>query len=200
MPTQGEIPIACVLLAAGSAKRMGRDKLRLPFGTGKSVLAQTAAAIAAAPFAERILVTRDPLDFALDGFTVVEIGSEANLGMHRSLKRGIGTLSSLPEAAMICLADQPFLRPEDYTLVMQTYVRGLREELDLFYPTRRGHRGNPAVVHRQYFAEISAEPDADRGCRYLFERYPARVRAWEAPSDAFVRDLDTPEDYRACLN
>jgi CTP:molybdopterin cytidylyltransferase MocA len=56
------------------------------------------------------------------------------------------------------------------------------------------------VLHRRYFEEILEEPDSDLGCRYLFDRYPENVRAWQPPSPVFFQDLDTPEDYRACLN
>ncbi len=65
---------------------------------------------------------------------------------------------------------------------------------------RSGKRGNPAVIHRRYFQEILAESDRDQGAKYLFERYPGKVNLWETRVPAFFQDLDTPEDYRACLN
>jgi CTP:molybdopterin cytidylyltransferase MocA len=181
---------------------MGKDKLRLPFGAGSTVLEQTALALSRAPVSQRILVVRDlsaPLfDAEALGFEVVEIGDEAALGMHRSLRRGLEQVDA--DAAMICLGDQPFVRTEDYASLLEAYRHSLAAGLDLLYPSASGRRGNPAVLHRRYFPEIFDEPDTDGGCRYLFERHPSRVRAWEPPTRSFFRDLDTLEEYRACLN
>jgi molybdenum cofactor cytidylyltransferase len=203
MPTQAESPVACLLLAAGSSKRMGQDKLNLPFRAGSTVLQHTAEALSRAPCLQHVIVTRaEPLfDAAALGFEVFTIGREADLGMHRSLKLGLSRLDPSIEAVMVCLGDQPFLRTDDYSLLLQTFYGSLKEGLDLLYPAgKEGQRGNPAIIHRHYFSEILAEPDTDRGCRYLFERYPERVRAWRPLHNAFFQDLDTPADYRACLN
>jgi molybdenum cofactor cytidylyltransferase len=203
MATQG-VTVACLLLAAGSSRRMGRDKLGLTLGPGLTVLEQTASMISRVPTAERLLVVRSRsallFDPAAYGFDSLEIGDEASIGMHRSLKRGLARLGTTADAVMVCLGDQPFVRDEDYRLLLDAYSEGLSHGQDLLYPSRAGQRGNPAVIHRRYFEEIFNEPDGDRGCRYLFERHPENVRAWEAPVGSFFRDLDTPEDYRACLN
>jgi molybdenum cofactor cytidylyltransferase len=203
MPTQAESPVACLLLAAGSSRRMGQDKLSLPFGAGSTVLAHTAEALSRAPCLQHVMVTRaEPLfDAEALGFDVFAIGKEADAGMHRSLKLGLSRLDPSIEAVMVCLGDQPFLRTNDYSLLLQTFYGSLSEGLDLLYPAGpNGERGNPAIIHRSYFPEIMEEPDTDRGCRYLFDRYPERVRAWQPPTPAFFQDLDTPADYRACLN
>jgi molybdenum cofactor cytidylyltransferase len=197
-------PISCLLLAAGASKRMGANKLSLPVGSGLSMLEATAKALSRVALSNRVLVVRDASSLLFDpefySFQVVEIGDEADLGMHRSLKLGLTSLEGGDAATMVCLGDQPFLRTEDYTLLLETYRAGLRRELDLLSPIRGARRGNPAVIHRRYFAEVMNEPDRDQGCRYLFERYPSRVNAWEATIPAFFQDLDTPEEYKACLN
>jgi molybdenum cofactor cytidylyltransferase len=157
-----------------------------------------------APCEQHFLVVRSrasvPFDPSAYGFELVEIGEEASIGMHRSLKRGLARVGEDLDAAMICLGDQPFVRPGEYRELLSAYSAALSDGRDLLYPTRAGQRGNPALLHRRYFQEIYAEPDSDRGCRYLFERHPSRTRAWETSVASFFRDLDTPEDYRACLN
>lgn len=204
MPTQAEIQISCLLLAAGSSKRMGQDKLSLPVGSGISMLEQCAQALSRVPLSKRILVVRDlrrvPFDPEFFSFHVMEIGEEAGQGMHRSLKLGLQGLESSDEAVMIALGDQPFLRAEDYEQLLAAYRSGLARGLDLLYPVRGGKRGNPAVIHRRYFQDILVESDRDQGAKYLFERYPSKVNQWETNIPAFFQDLDTPEDYRACLN
>jgi CTP:molybdopterin cytidylyltransferase MocA len=201
---------------------MGQDKLSLPVGSGVSMLEATVKALSRVPLASRLLVVRKSSSLLFDpdfyGFQVLEIGDEASLGMHRSLKLGLSTLegnlnpsseSNLQPAGatppssvavMICLGDQPFLRAEHYEHLLGAYQHGLAREQDLLTPMLMGRRGNPAVIHRRYFQEILKEPDRDQGCRYLFERYPSRVHAWQPSSPAFFQDLDTPEEYRSCLN
>jgi molybdenum cofactor cytidylyltransferase len=184
---------------------MGQDKLNLPLGSGLSLLEQSALHLSSTPhLSQHVIVVRDRTRLAFDpetlGFTVLEIGNQASLGMHRSLKLGLSQIHPQTDAVMVCLGDQPFVRPSDFSLLLHAYVSSLREGCDLLYPTENGRRGNPAVIHRRYFEEILSEPDSDQGCRYLFERHPTKVRAWPASSPAFFVDLDTPEDYRACLN
>jgi molybdenum cofactor cytidylyltransferase len=183
---------------------MGKNKLNLPLGGGATVLEQTVSRLSEASFSQHLLVVRArqqiPFNPSLYGFDCLEIGDDASAGMHRSLKRGLARVVPEAQAAMICLGDQPFVLPTDYRLIMSAYSAALAEGFDLLYPTRSGQRGNPAILHRRYFAEIYAEPDTDRGCRYLFERYPDHTRAWETNVESFFRDLDTLEDYQACLN
>jgi len=204
MATQAEIPISCLLLAAGSSKRMGQDKLSLPVGSGMSMLEQTALALSRTPLSKRVIVVRDLRRVSFDpdffSFHVMEIGEEAGQGMHRSLKLGLQGLEQTDEAVMIALGDQPFLRSEDYAALLGAYREGLTRGLDLLQPVRDGKRGNPAVIHRRYFAEIMNESDRDQGCKYLFERYPGKVNRWITSVPGFFQDLDTPEEYRACLN
>ncbi len=180
---------------------MGRDKLSLPLH-GATVLEHVCAQLARVAFEARVLVARSRRSLAFDPemyrFDVVEIGEEAEAGMHRSLKCGLARLPLTAQAAMVCLGDQPFVKAAHYEQVRGAYAETLAGGRDLLYPTHAGNRGNPAVLHRRYFAEIQAEPDSDRGCRYLFERYPDRTRAWETAEPAFFRDLDTPEEYDAC--
>lgn len=183
---------------------MGQDKLSLPMSTGITVLEQTAEALVDVPLAQHILVLRDRSHIQFDaeslGYTILEIGDEAGQGMHRSLKLGLSLLRPETKAVMICLGDQPFLRASDYSALLEAYRTGLPQGLDLLYPIRNGHRGNPAILHSRYFPEILAQPDKDQGCRYLFERHAASVNAWQTNIAGFFQDLDTPEDYRSCLN
>ena len=50
--------IAAIVLAAGLSRRMGKNKLLLPFGNS-SLLGRSLALVASLPYAERILVTTE---------------------------------------------------------------------------------------------------------------------------------------------
>ena len=66
----------------------------------------------------------------------------------------------------------------------------------LIQPRRGNKRGNPALIHQKFIAEIEAEPDFDQGARYLFERHPKETYFWETTNQNYFRDLDTPSDWK----
>lgn len=185
------------MLAAGFSRRMGKPKLSLPLGNS-TVLERSLAAAEAAPFLERILVVREKT-IAPPAFRCVEIGAEAEKGIHRSIRAGIESLGSC-EAVCIALADQPFLTTEDYLNLLAAWAQAKSEGKDLLFPEYQGQRGNPVIVGSRYFGEILEEMDTDRGCQYLFHRHPERVYAWPAPARGFYQDLDDWETYQACRN
>ena len=186
---------ACILLAAGASRRMGRDKLNLCLTGGQTVLQRTLTQLDPMPFCEKILVVRSQkqLTFSHLGFLVLEIGAEADLGLHRSLKLGLKKLSSTATAALVSLADQPLITTENYRSLLAAYDNA---GCSLFQPVQEGRPGNPAVIPANYFPEIFAEPDSDRGARYLFERHREKSHFWETQEPNFFVDLDCPEDFQ----
>lgn len=185
------------MLAAGFSRRMGKPKLLLPLGNS-TVLEQSVAAAGAAPFGERILVVREKSkDYP--GFRTIEIGPEAEKGIHRSIRAGIEALQPC-EAVCIALADQPFLTTADYQDLLTAWAEAKAAGKDLLFPENQGQRGNPAIVASRYFREILEERDTDKGCQYLFRRHPERVFAWATAARGFYQDLDDWETYQACRN
>lgn len=191
---------ACILLAAGRSQRMGQDKLQIKLPSGFSLLEQTVKNLGKIPFRERILVLRskDFLTFDAEhySFQLLEIGAVANLGMHRSLKLGLRKLKQNPDFALIALADQPFLTPDDYLHVLNEFNERQPLGVQLLQPVQGERKGNPVVLHRNFFPEIEAEPDSDHGARYLFERHPDRALLWETANPNYFVDLDTPLDLQ----
>lgn len=173
---------------------MGKNKLELPF-RGSTVLGTSLKAASEAPFFQRVLVTQSQPSIALKNFTLVEIGDEAQAGMHRSIRAGLSLLKPGTAAVAISLADHPYLNTQDYLALFAAWEKAGAAGKDLLYPVRQGKRGNPALIGARYFPEILRHPDEDGGCRYLFEQYPERAYAWETDSEGFFRDIDRPEDY-----
>jgi len=189
--------ISCLVLAAGFSRRMGKPKLELPLGDS-TLLAQALEPITQAPFAERILVVQRKMS-EHPGFRTIEIGNQAEFGMHRSIRAGVEALNPC-EAVCIALADQPFLTHQDYQDLLQAWSSAKAEGKNLLYPEHQGHRGNPALISSEYFREILAEPDTDRGCQYLFRRHADQVFIWPTAARGFYQDVDDWETYQKCLN
>lgn len=191
-------PVTAIVLAAGRSSRMGENKLLLPWESG-TVLGATLSAIRAAGPAEIFVVVgpggeAHAAEARAVGARVVE-NSRARVGMHSSIRAGIEAASADAEGFLICLGDQPAVRSEDYRRLLEAFAK--QPEAQLACPRFAGKRGNPVLVRANLKSEILAQADDDRGCNYLFQRYPDEVAYVEIEHDGIHRDVDTPEQYRS---
>jgi len=188
--------IWAVILAAGESRRMGTQKLLLPFGDATVVEAVVRTALAsgidravAVLGADREAV-RAKLESSGVDFAVNEMFAD---GMLSSIQTGFRVLPPEAEAAVIMLGDQPFLPPS----VVDTVVRGYRESLKgIVIPVFRTRRGHPVLVDLKYRDEVLALDPAD-GLRRLMRTHPEDIAEVEVDDANILRDLDTPEDYAA---
>lgn len=186
--------IWAVILAAGESRRMGTQKLLLPFGEATVVEAVVRTALASGvdravavlgADREAIRARLEPrgVDFA--------VNERFPDGMLTSIQAGFRALPPEAEAAVVMLGDQPFLPPS----VVDTVIRGRRESgKGIVIPVFRGRRGHPVLVDLKYRAEVLSIDPAD-GLRRLMRGHPDDVAEVEVDDPNILRDLDTPEDY-----
>ncbi len=176
---------------------MQTDKLSLAWSN--STLLETAlVSLAPIHFREKILVHRPGDDFAQElalhyGFLPIP-NRDHKAGIHSSIRRGILACRPRKYPYYIALADQPFLSTAHHQALLAAY----NSKIKLLAPCFQGVRGNPAILSHEFREEILAEKDCDRGCAYLFARYPDQSMLIDFGDAAYVRDLDTPEDL-ACV-
>ncbi len=187
--------VAAVVLAAGQSRRMGRNKLLLPWGN-TTVLGQTLANVHAAGFHDVVVVTGH------EGEEVTrETGQSSSIrmvhntnyakGMLTSVQAAVRTLPESVEAALVVLGDQPMVGPAILEQLLAAYAAGPQ---GLVAPTTHGRRGNPVLIDRRYFAELLALPP-EGAPRLLLERHPDDVRLLDVTDEVIVHDLDRPEEY-----
>ncbi len=186
-----------MLLAAGQSRRMGADnKLLLPID-GEPVVRRTARRLIEAGLVEIIVVLgheADRVADALDGLALRAVVNPDYLdGQMTSVHSGLGALSAPVDGIMICLADQPYLEAGDYRALIEAFAR--EGEKSVVVPTHGGRRGNPIVLAAAHRDEILAR-GANLGCKRLIANNPDLVATVEFETDGFVRDIDTPADYR----
>jgi molybdenum cofactor cytidylyltransferase len=186
--------IWAVILAAGESRRMGTQKLLLPFGEATVVEAVVRTALASG--VDRAVAVlgadRESIRARLEprgvDFAVNERYAE---GMLTSIQAGIRALPPEAEAAVVMLGDQPFLPPS----VVDTVIQGRRESgKGIVIPVFRGRRGHPVLVDLKYRAETLSLDPAD-GLRRLMRSHPDDIAEVEVDDPNILRDLDTPEDY-----
>ncbi|MBK7477741.1 MAG: nucleotidyltransferase family protein [Haliscomenobacter sp.] len=193
------VKVSAILLAAGESRRMGAaNKLFLEVG-GKSMIQTTLDALCESPVAE-IIVVSNPENFArLDdrirsSFRIV-INPDFQLGMTTSIQKGIKQAAGDADGYMICMSDQPFLPAAEYTLLIEGFSAALREDpFCILVPFYREKKGNPVVFSNHYREDLLAHPDMD-GCKGIIEKNRAHVVRQNMPTNAVLRDIDTPEDY-----
>jgi len=188
--------IVAIVLAAGESRRMGTQKLLLPFGDTTVVGAAVRAAKASR--AGRTLVVlgsdheavRDALEPLSVGFV---INPNYRLGMLTSIQAGIRALPPEAKAAVIVLGDQPFLASRVIDGIVEAYGKSAK---GIIIPAFKGRRGHPVLIDLKHRAEVVALDPCD-GLRALMLAHPEDILEVEVADPNILRDLDTPEDYRS---
>ena len=186
-----------MLLAAGQSRRMGADnKLLLPID-GEKVVRRVARQLLACGLAEIVVVLGFEADLvarALDGLALrAVVNPDYREGQMTSVHAGLAALSAPVDGIMICLADQPSLDAGDYRALIEAFAR--EGDKSVVVPTHGGRRGNPIVLAAAHRDEILAR-GANLGCKRFIANNPDLVATVEFETDGFVRDIDTPADYR----
>lgn len=184
--------IAAVVLAAGFARRMGRQKLLLAI-EGRPVVRLSVESVR--PHVEDVVVVtgRDDgaIREALAGLPVrFAQNPRPHEGQGSSIAVGVAALRPWASAVLIALGDQPRLPPGVVPALVEARTRTGKA---IVTPVYRGTQGTPVLFGGEVFAELAALT-GDRGARAVVEARPERVERipFDAPMPA---DIDTPEDY-----
>lgn len=184
--------IGALVLAAGLARRMGRQKLLLDL-RGKPVVRWSAEAIL--PHVDDVVVVTGhdeaAVRRALAGLPLRFVeNSRPEDGQGSSIAAGVGALSASTAAVLIALGDQPRLPAAVVPAILEAFARG---GAAIVAPVYRGTQSTPVLFGADVFPELRALT-GDAGARSVVRARPDRVR--EVLFDLPVPDdVDTPDDY-----
>ncbi len=184
--------IAAVVLAAGLARRMGRQKLLLQL-QGKPVVRWSVEHVVS--HVEDVVIVTGPdesaLRQALEGLTVRFVGNpRPQDGQGTSIAAGVAALKPWTTAALIALGDQPRMPAAVVPALLEALRRSGKA---IVAPLYQGVQGTPVVFSSEVFAELRALK-GDAGARAVVKENPERVEL-VAFDLAMPPDVDTPEDY-----
>ncbi len=184
--------IAAVVLAAGLARRMGRQKVLLEF-RGKPVVRWSVEAVL--PHVDDVVVVTGREDAevraALTGLSVrFAVNPRPQDGQGTSIATGIGALKPWTAAALIVLGDQPRMPEAVVPALLEAHRRTGKA---IVRPVYRGTSGTPVLFSAAVFPELAALR-GDAGARAVVEARADRVEA-VAIDAPMPLDVDTPEDY-----
>lgn len=192
--------ICAIILAAGTASRMGKPKQLLPLGD-LALLEHTINRLVNENFTEVITVigyeainikNRIPIDN--ERFRWVE--NEAYLtGQSSSLRVGIESLQKHHTNVMVFLGDLPFIQAETIRLIYKFGVDRMKENEEAFVirPTYKEVPGHPVFfghINKHHFAQLQG----DNGGKPIMKRISNHILL-EVEDPGILFDVDTPEDY-----
>jgi molybdenum cofactor cytidylyltransferase len=191
--TRRVMDIDGIILAAGLARRMGTNKLRLRYN-GRTLLEHAVSLALKLPLASVTLVSREE---TLTGLYIphrirVVLNPEPEKGISQSLRLGLEHVSG--DGFLFFQADQPLLRAAT--------VRDLLVTADaetIIVPEHGGVPGGP-VLYPAKFKDELLSLRGDAGGRAVRDRHPEACRYVSVADAGELRDIDTQEDYERLIS
>jgi molybdenum cofactor cytidylyltransferase len=186
--------VAAIVLAAGMSKRMGMPKQLLRIA-GKPVLEHTLNNVRGSEACEIVLVLGHAADevekeVSIEGIKVVRNESYQQ-GMGTSLRAGLAAVDPNAKAALIVLADQPFVQAATLNRLIEYHSSA---QPQIVIPMYRGFRGNPVLLDRSIFPELR-ELNGDVGCRAIFGSHTENIRKLAVDDAGILLDIDNRDDF-----
>ena len=181
--------VAAILLAAGSSRRFGGEKLLVPW-RGRPLYEHALDALLSSPGIGTTVVVVRP------GFEPppahprcrVVVNPEHEEGMGSSLRAGVRAAPGDADAYLVALADMPRITP---ALIAELIARHGVSGKQITVPVHDGRRGHPVLLGRE-LREALLAIRGDVGAREILRAYPERVGEFETADEAVLFDVDVP--------
>jgi molybdenum cofactor cytidylyltransferase len=191
--------ISSILLGAGESRRMGMDKLSLPWGK-ETVFEHCFKTLLQSNIGELVVVLshkNKKLNDRFQGNKVkVVVNPHPEKGMSASIRKGLQAIDPKSQGILIALGDQPLLKTRTINALINSFSP---KKGDILLPSYNGMRGNPVLFDRCYRKELESLK-GDVGGRPILERYSKNVRVFRTKSKGVVLDIDTWNDYKNIKN
>ncbi len=180
-----------VILAAGSSRRLGTNKLTLKID-GEPVVRKATMPFLLAGVGKVIVVTGEESEgirAALTGLSVDFVVNRDHMhGMSTSARTALPLIGDV-EGAFFHLGDKPFLEPP----ILHTMVEIYREKKGIICPVYDGKKGHPVLMDvKRYRAEME-QVSGDRGLREVLEKNGQDV-IFISGNEGSLFDIDTENE------
>ena len=190
--------ISGIILAAGSGSRMGKTKQLLPLGK-TTILGQVVQNARKSALHEIIVVLghrADEIEQAVDfSGTKIVRNTAYEKGQSASLIKGLENISSVCDAAMFILGDQPLITAAVFNKLIDAFKT---TDTPIIIPYFLGIRGNPVIIAKPLFHRLKALT-GDTGPRVLFDEFKESILKVPVSDEAILIDVDTKNDYEKLL-
>lgn len=191
--------ISGVLLAAGKSRRMGKNKLLLPFGW-HTVIEESLYQLTRSGLDEILVITGFQYEI-IESIVKKAFGNDIKLvvnesyefGRAESIKCAIRNIDSLSYAALFMVADKPTVQSDLIKGAVASYKD--KKPSVLFVETPEG-RGHPVIFSRAVFNDL-AKLDGEPAGNEIFEKYRDDTAVIYDPNPQI--DIDTADDYNSLI-
>ncbi len=187
--------IVGIILAAGSASRMGQAKQLLPLGS-RPMLWHVAQAACQSSLDEVIVVTgatAGPVSLCVADLPLrIVHNPDWQQGQAGSILTALRSLPPNCDAVLFLLADQPLITPQ---LINELILHWQRCGKTIVRPYHANKPGNPVLFSLAVWREELTKLSGDQGARQLIVDHPEAIGYLPVASDEIFHDIDTIEDY-----
>ena len=186
--------ICAMVLAAGESRRMGVQKLLLPYGSA-TVIEHIVDQLLRSDIDAIYVVVGHQGKRITDQLSGRKVNFVNNFnyraGMLSSVRCGLQALPNECEKALLVLGDQPSVTWE---LVNEIIKSSTTCDKGIIVPLHDGKRGHPLLFSTRYRQEIMTGYD-DVGLRGLLWAHPDDVHELKVLTPLVLCDMDYLEDY-----
>lgn len=185
---QQDLKIGCLVMAAGSGRRFGGNKLAAELD-GKPLIRRALEAVPAAQFTAVTVVSQyEDIEELAGQFGFAAIHNDRpDLGLSRTIRLGTEAMRDC-DGILYMVADQPKLRQETVAQLVDVW----RQHPDRIVGAGHdGRRGNPNLFPARFFPELMAIT-GDHGGSSVIRAHKEDLLLVEADA-AELFDCDTPE-------
>lgn len=183
---------AVVVLAAGSSKRFGEDKMLSDFD-GKPLILHAVGNAIASDADSVIVVVNDgggPVMQKLPLGVIVAVNNNPSRGMSSSIIAGLSSIGPDLCSCIILAGDQPFVSSEMLNALINAHKHAKDSIVSYRY---NGRVRNPVLFPRSMFDAI-CQLKGDEGARKLVVEAESETSFIDVEDGRLLLDIDTEED------
>jgi len=195
MPSEKTAIVGGVVLAAGPSSRMGANKLLFDVDCETVVRGAVRRALDAGLDPVIVVLGHEAarVERELDNLRPacrIVVNDDYELGINSSLKKGIASLPATVDAAVVVLADMPFVTTE---MIASLVARYRESHPPLVISEYEGVNAPPMLYDRALFPELQTMEGESCG-KVVVSRHRDEAEVLRWPGSALT-DMDVPADY-----
>ncbi|MCQ1528155.1 molybdenum cofactor cytidylyltransferase [Lutispora saccharofermentans] len=189
--------ITGIILAAGSSKRMGKQKLILPLKNSTIVENAVETVKSCKAFGEILVVyqSEEVMDRIKKYDVKTVYNAKAKDGQSTSVIEGIKNSDPDAKAYMFIAGDQPFITKDIIEALINAWKKN---QNSIIVPCYDGKKGMPTIFPAEFRQELM-NITGDTGGRTIIQGNSDRVMFVDFYDTMAGFDIDTPEEYNETL-